>query len=83
MELKLYQVKTKKIINYSNMICSMTNILKTYITRDFSQLDIGGISAAVYTIITNKKYIEDVKNEFIFGSYKSIFLNESFLDEEL
>ena len=33
--------------------------------------------------MTNKKYIEDVKNEFIFGSYKSIFLNESFLDVEL
>lgn len=83
MDMKLYQVKTKKIVNYSNIISSMTNILKTYITQDLSQLDIGGISAAVYTVITNKKYIQDVKNEFIFGSYKSIFLNESFLDDDL
>ncbi len=77
MEYQLYATKTKRIINYSNIIASMTNLVKVFITRDISQLDIGGIAVCVFEVMKNKEYIRKVKNEFVFGQYKDIFLDEN------
>lgn len=73
---KLYEVRTRKILSYSNMIASGTNIAVTAITRDFSKLDIGGLAVTIYRLITDAKFIREVKEEFIFGSYKDMIIGE-------
>lgn len=73
---KLYEVRTRKILSYSNLIASGTNIAVTAITKDFSKLDIGGLAVTIYRLITDAKFIREVKEEFIFGSYKDMIMGE-------
>ena len=75
---KLYEVRTKKIISYSNLIASSSNIAVTAITRDFNKLDIGGIAVSIYRLITDAKFIRQVKEDFIFVSYKKMILENDF-----
>lgn len=73
MDKKLYEVRTRKILSYSDFIASSANVAVVAITRDLSKLDIGGIAVAIYRLITDDKFIRGVKEEFIFNNYKSLF----------
>lgn len=42
------------------------------ITKDFHKLDLGGLAVTIYRLITDRKFIRQVKEEFIFGSYKDM-----------
>lgn len=74
---KLYEVRTRKIINYSNFIATSSNIAVVAITRDFRKLDIGGMAVTIYNLITNAKFIREIKEEFIFGSYRDMIMNDN------
>lgn len=76
MERKLYEVKTRKILSYSNLIASSANLAVVIITRDFSKLDLGGLAVAIYRLITDKKFIQQIKQEFIFGSYRDLIMGD-------
>lgn len=78
MDRKLYEVKTRKIISYSNLIASSSNIAVVTVTKKFDKLDIGGIAVCIYELIKNKKFIREVKEEFIFGEFKNAFLSGVF-----
>lgn len=65
MELDLYEVKTRKILSYSNSIASGSNILYVALSRDLSKLDIGGILVTIYRLITDVKFIRSIKKEFL------------------
>lgn len=59
------KVKGYKIIEYSNIIASTSNIIRVYITADISKLDIGGLFTTVYSIVNSKKIQYDLKKEFM------------------
>lgn len=58
---KLYEVRTRKILSYSDFIASSANVAVVAITRDLSKLDIGGIAVAIYRLIMDDKFIRSVK----------------------
>lgn len=66
-----YQVRTRKILSYSNVISSSSNLL--YVGAGIAlgnedaikNLDIGGLIVTAYTIATNAKFIRKMKQEFI------------------
>lgn len=64
-EIKLYEVKTRKILLYSNIIASTSNILQSYITKDIKKLDLGGLLVTLYRIVTDIPFIEKIKSEFV------------------
>ena len=74
MEYKLYEVRTRKILSYSNLIATSSNIAVTAITHDMANLDVGGIAVAIYRLITDVKFIRQIKEEFIFGSYRDMIM---------
>ena len=76
MDRKLHEVRTRKILSYSNLVASSSNIAVVAITEDMSSLDVGGFGVTVYRLITDKKFIRDVKEEFIFGSYKDMIMGK-------
>ena len=76
MEEKLYEVRTRKILSYSNLIASTFNVAVSAITEDFSKLDLGGIGVTIYRLITDSKFISEVKKEFIFGNYKDMIMGD-------
>ena len=64
-ELDLYEVKTRKILSYSNAIASGSNILYVALSRDISKLDIGGIIVTIYRLISDGSFIKSIKKEFL------------------
>lgn len=69
---KLYEVRTRKIIIYSNLIASSSNIAVVAITEDFNKLDVGGIANTIIKLITNTSFIREVKREFVLGGYRNM-----------
>ena len=76
MSRKLHEVRTRKILSYSNLIATSSNIAVVAITKDFDKLDIGGLAVTIYRLITDTKFIRQVKEEFIFGSYEKMIMGE-------
>ena len=76
MDRELYEVRTRKILSYSNLIASSTNLALVAITEDFSKLDLGGLAVTIYRLITDVKFIREVKREFIFGRYKDMIMGD-------
>lgn len=68
---EVYEVRTRKILSYSNFIASASNLI--YVGANASlgnenawkSLDIGGLLVTLYRITTDAKFIRQVKREFI------------------
>lgn len=73
---KLYEVRTRKILSYSNLVATSSNITVVAITKEMKKLDLGGMAVTIYRLITDAKFIKQVKQEFIFGSYKDMIMGD-------
>lgn len=68
---RLYEVRTRKILSYSNMIASSSNLIYTGVNNALGNeaalksLDVGGLITTVYTVATNTKMNRKIKQEFI------------------
>lgn len=71
MDRKLYEVRTRKILSYSNLIASTSNLIfvgANIVAGNKSgakYLDIGGLTVTVYRMATDASFIRRVKEEFI------------------
>ncbi len=74
MDRKLYEVRTRKILSYSNLAATSGNLAITALTQNMSMLDLGGLGVTIYRLITDRKFIRQVKEEFIFGSYRDMIM---------
>ncbi len=75
----LYDVRTRKILTYSNLIASASNVIAVVVMEAVSALtsnaemgknalrylDIGGIAVTIYRIVNDRKFIKQVKQEFL------------------
>jgi hypothetical protein len=75
----LYEVRTRKILTYSNVIASLSNLIIVAIAaaagiaannailvkQALSYLDIGGLVVTLYRIVTDLQFIKKVKQEFL------------------
>lgn len=77
MDQKLYEVRTRKILNYSNLIATSSNIAVVAITHDMQKLDVGGMAITIYRLITDVNFIRQVKEKFIFGSYRDMIKSDN------
>lgn len=77
MDKKLYEVRTRKILSYSNLVATSSNIAVVAVTQDFSKLDIGGAAVTICRLIQDVKFIRKVKEEFIFGSFKDMIRGDN------
>lgn len=66
-----YEVRTRKILSYSNYIASASNLI--YVGASYASgneaalknLDIGGLIVTVYRVVTDRNFIKNAKREFI------------------
>ena len=87
-----YEVRTRKILTYSNTIASSSNLLfvaimsvigvlnedpKT-VKKAISFLDIGGLLVTVYRIVTDTNFIMQVKQEFLEKEFYNLVVDEKF-----
>lgn len=75
---RVYEVKTRKIIRYSNIISSTSNVIYTAITGDLLRLDVGGILVTLWRIIRDRKFQQEVKREFITESFNDLIRAEEY-----
>lgn len=73
---KLYEVRTLKIIMYSNTLASLLNIGYVGITGDFKKLDIGGIAVTIWRLLTDREKIRKIRAEFIDRTLSNEFQKE-------
>ena len=80
---KLYEVRTRKIITYSNVIASTSNIILVamgsavgaatdnpeMIRKSLKKLDVGGFLVTVGHLLNDKKFITQVKTEFVLNNF--------------
>jgi len=75
---ELYSVKTRKIVMYSNIIASSSNVIwvgGNMIAGNegaIKQLDIGGLIVTLHRLMTDTKFIRQVKEEFILGGFNKM-----------
>lgn len=72
----LYKARSKKIIMYSNIIASTSNIIYTAISKDLTKLDVGGILVTLYRIISDTRFINEVKREFLEKEFYKIVMGQ-------
>ena len=88
---KLYEVRTRRIITYSNVIASTSNIILVamgtavgaatdnpdMIKRSLRKLDVGGFLVTVRHLLNDKKFITQVKTEFILNNFDKLIQGEN------
>lgn len=64
-ERDLYEVRTRKILMYSNVLASASNVITVCITKNPKKLDIGGLLVTISRLFTDVRFITRIKQEFI------------------
>lgn len=86
----LYAVKTKKILSYSNLIASASNVIAVAVSavigsisgnailvkKSLNYLDLGGIMVTIYRLISDRNFIYEVKKEFLEQQWFDIVLDD-------
>lgn len=62
---RLHEIRTRKIIIYSGVLSSASNIIEVGLTKNFRKLDVGGILVASWHFFKDRKYIQQIEREFI------------------
>lgn len=85
----VYEVKTRKILLYSNLIASASNVIwvgGNAIAGNESalkDLDIGGLIVTMTRLVTDTEFIRSVKEEFVFGGFNKLIQGEKLNLEEV
>lgn len=86
----MYSVKTRKILSYSNVIASASNVIAVAVAAGIgaankdpklvkkvvNYLDIGGIMVTIYRIVNDHKFIKEVKQEFLEHEFYNIVMGD-------
>lgn len=84
-ERQLYQVKTRKVLLYSNLLASASNVLYVAISAYMGnanavrKLDFGGLAVTLYRLISDIDFIYKVKEEFILSHLERKIRGEGFI----
>ncbi len=88
----LYEVRTRKILSYSNVIASLSNVIAVAIMeviavetggikeieKGLSYLDVGGLLVTCYRLIKDVKFMHQVKEEFLKNEFYSVVVGEEY-----
>ena len=64
-ERKLYEVRTRKVILYSNSLASAGNIAYAAATQEWGKLDVGGILVTITRLFSDVRFITRMKQEYL------------------
>ena len=70
---ELYSIRTRKIILYSNLLASSSNVIATGISENLKDFDLGGFSVTCYRIFSDTHFIDKIKYEFLNSQVSKIY----------
>jgi hypothetical protein len=62
---KLFEVRTRKILLYSNLIASTSNVIATVILKNPKILDVGGLVVTIMRLLSDVGFVCKLKQEFV------------------
>lgn len=69
----MYEIRTRKIISYSNAIATGSNVVVTAFTKDLTKLDVGGALVTIHRLISDYAFIQAIKRDFLENEiYKTV-----------
>lgn len=80
-DFKLYTVKSHKIVLYSNLLATSSDVIQTAIrsclndTNALKTFDLGGFLVTLYRLIKDVHFIRKVKEEFILREWENVIFN--------
>lgn len=74
----LYEVRTRKILTYSNAISVGSNVVVTAFTKDLQKLDVGGMIVLLHRFISDHKFIQEVKRDFLKNEVYNIVVGKPY-----
>jgi hypothetical protein len=81
---ELYEVKTRKILSVSNFIATSSNVIwvggnmLAGNEAAIKDIDIGGLCVTIHRLITDHKFIKEVKLEFMENQWYDIVLGDDY-----
>lgn len=60
----MYKVRTQKILLFSNLAATSSNLVYTVVSNNYKKLDIGGSIVTIYRVLSDSKFITDLRLEF-------------------
>lgn len=73
---KIKEVRIRKVLTVANLIVSTSNVVFTSVTGRWEKLDIGGIGVSLIQLFTTKKFIDEVKQEFIASGIEQAIMGD-------
>ena len=70
---KLTIVKANKIIDYSNILATGSNVIISSITNKFDNLDFAGLSTTLFRCFNDVNFLYEVKYEFINSGLRKMY----------
>lgn len=83
-EKQLHHVKTMKILEYSNIIATGSNVIINAVRAYFGNvkalkdIDFAGLIGTIMMLIRNDEIKRKIKREFIFGEYERMIIGDSY-----
>lgn len=74
----LYEIRTRKILSYSNVIASGSNVIYVALLKNLTKLDVGGILVTLCRLITDYRFIQKIKLEFMQNQWDELILGTDF-----
>ena len=69
----LYQARTRKVVMYSNVIASSSNVVSVALSKNMKKFDVGGMLVTLYRLFNDTVFIGKLEEEFINGEVSKIY----------
>lgn len=73
-----YEVRTRKILSYSNALATGSNILVTAVTGNGKLLDVGGMVVTLHRLISDYNFIHKLKREFLEKEFYKLIVGKEY-----
>ncbi|NCB75042.1 MAG: hypothetical protein EOM51_09920 [Clostridia bacterium] len=73
---KLFEVRTRKILLYSNLIATSSNVIYCGFSEDYRKFDLGGFAVTMQRLFSDTTFIDKVKYEFLNSHLSSKYEEE-------
>lgn len=74
----MYEIRTRKILSYSNAMATGSNIIVTAFTKDLTKLDVGGALVTLYRLVTDYNMIHEIKRDFLKNEFYKQVVGEEY-----
>lgn len=74
----LYEARTRKILSYANALATSSNVIYVALSGDMSKLDFGGMLVTIKRLVTDHKFIQKVKQEFLEKEWYNLVMGDEY-----